>query len=159
MFWGDFSAGILRAGYSFGAGLLLVGARRQTKSSNLGSTGLLFFAGCLLVMPSWGAFNPFYDMAVVLVFFPAVVFAASQVQPTGRWVALFAALGKSSYGIYILQVPVSALVAIGFTEIFHAKIGSGAPLVLLPCLFAAALALDKAYDRPLRRLLGRLKFF
>jgi len=52
-------------------------------------------------------------------------------------------------------VPLSALVAIGYMEMFHAKISLMASIPLFPCLMLLSYILDAVYEQPLRRFFRR----
>lgn len=102
------AAGVARVGFSFGMGLVL--ARRHDRappSSRL--TGGVVLAGLLILLclPLSGLAGRVYELACVLVVFPACVFWGAQATESlpriGRW------LGDASFAIYAVHAPLLAL--------------------------------------------------
>ena len=95
-----------------------------------------------------------YDLASVFLLFPVLLILAANAVPTGFTAAVFAYLGRLSYGLYVLHGPI--LVAAKYT----APAGTpalrlgwyGVAVVLSVC--AAALA-EHFIDRPARRWSSR----
>ena len=161
LFWRGMPESLVRAAYCFAAGLLLVEARRRWAPrfiilhSSLGVLGVLCVAALALAMPTQTLVDPFYDAFAIFVLFPLIILTGSCVEPGRRGAQICTVLGKSSYGVYILHVPLSALVAIGYMEMFHAKISLMASIPLFPCLMLLSYILDAVYEQPLRRFFRR----
>ena len=159
-FWKDMPAGFTRTAYSFSMGLLLAEARKKSfvalwaQQNSFIAIGILVLVGSFLAMPSYAGFDPYYDLIAVFLLFPVLVLSATLYEAKVEYIKIFNVLGKTSYGVYILHVPFSALIAIIYSEMFRSKIN---PLygawALFPCLVASAFVLDRYYDWPTRRLL------
>jgi peptidoglycan/LPS O-acetylase OafA/YrhL len=163
--WQEMPGGFLHAFYSFGAGLMLLKAHawlRQhivPRASNLLCFAILGLAALMLAAPTFSTFDPLYEAIAILFLAPMIVLGASLIEPQALLKSLCTALGRSSYGVYVLHAPVSALIAALYFAFFHARIPvMEASVILLPCLVATALLLDTYVDRPVRALLGRLAF-
>nr|WP_295661359.1 acyltransferase [Polymorphobacter sp.] len=99
-----------------------------------------------------------YDVAMIMVAFPALVLASARSQP-GRWLARpFALLGGASYGIYVLQNPIDqwfeTLVPWALVPTYSGT-GTLGALAVAAAIVAVALVCDRTYDLPLRRALTR----
>jgi peptidoglycan/LPS O-acetylase OafA/YrhL len=149
----SYLGGWARVGFAFPAGILL---HRLWSAGRLGafaarSTGWLLPVLLLLVaLPPMGL-PPVFDLAVVLLLFPAAVSLAANARVEGWTGRLFEGLGRLSYGLYVLHGPI--LVAFKALE----PAGLALPLRLgwyglaaLLAMAAAALA-ERWIDRPVRR--------
>jgi peptidoglycan/LPS O-acetylase OafA/YrhL len=95
-----------------------------------------------------------YDLASVFLLFPVLLILAANAVPTGATAAVFAYLGRLSYGLYVLHGPI--LVAAKYTA------PAGGPLfrlgwyglAVVVSVCAAALA-ERFIDRPARRWSSR----
>jgi peptidoglycan/LPS O-acetylase OafA/YrhL len=103
----------------------------------------------LIALPVPGV-SPAYDLAVVFAVLPVLLILSANAKPSVAAAALFAHLGRLSYGLYVLHGPI--LVA------FHYLAPAGGPalrlawygLAVVISLCAAALA-ERFIDRPARR--------
>jgi peptidoglycan/LPS O-acetylase OafA/YrhL len=124
--WGDlligptvktFPGGLARVLFSFTAGVLLYEYRpRRTTFSNSISMAVLLATVVLLV---FGVRAWWHDLAVVTVAFPLLVYLAARYQSHGMLARLSAWLGRVSYAIYILHLPVLYLVMIFVLPLFQ----------------------------------------
>ena len=97
-----------------------------------------------------------YDLIVTFLVFPVLLLGSVSAQPTRGLVKLFQAMGKASYAIYILHIPLME-----FFERYWAHVAghsairdapwSGLSFMLL--LVVAALVADSFYDLPVRAYL------
>ncbi len=153
--WDGLAGGMARVTYSFFAGVLL---RRAEFAIRRPVSGLLVVAALLLALwlPVAAAWRPVFDFAAVLVVFPLFVLVAAAARPNAL-APLFTLLGRASYAVYALHVPLLALVLGVLPRLFHGHLPSG-PLVgglFVVGVFGTALLADAAYDNPVRRrLLG-----
>jgi peptidoglycan/LPS O-acetylase OafA/YrhL len=150
--WPTFIGGFARVGFGFFAGVLLYRlSHGRVISSNLCAIGLAaVLAAVLMGSPHlWWT-----DLIAALAVFPLLVLVSAKVQPRGHLLAPAAWLGRMSYAIYILHIPV-----VRFT-IWAAKVvlGPAVPagvmfaLVVAAVLATAGLA-DRLWDAPIRRCL------
>ena len=157
-YWKDFLIGIPRVLYSFGAGLLIQ----------------RFQKGFILHVPSWilitlvfvilcsdppSQVRPWFDIITITILFPAIVYLASASEPSSGLAAkLYTLLGATSYAIYVLHVPLSKLITVGFKKITTLEVAQFAPLsgvILLFCLILVTWWIDRYYDQPVRRMASK----
>ena len=161
--WADAFVGIPRVLYSFSAGVLLYRVRKARdlpRKENLNLVSVLFLVVVALflgVRPPRGA-DACYDIFAGIAAVPIILLVGSSIEPGHRLSRLYAFLGLCSYGVYILQVPISGLVL----KACHAMgigVSSGAPLTGLTfavLLILASKFLDRFFDQPIRSLMRRV---
>ncbi|RAR60502.1 peptidoglycan/LPS O-acetylase OafA/YrhL [Paraburkholderia unamae] len=155
--WQSFYVGFARLGYAFPAGLLLYRlqqpARRRESRSAIFIVALAFG---LLFMP-WPMHNQpavAVDLLLVLVAFPAIVWAACRVEPPARWLRLFAFSGAISYAVYVLHVPFGFLLEDLTRNSHFLRHPAGVSAALLfPGVVLLTWCVDRYYDTPVRRAL------
>jgi peptidoglycan/LPS O-acetylase OafA/YrhL len=98
-----FLGGAPRVLFSFTVGVLIHRFKPAKKTSSTGSAVLCAVTiGCFLFgAPTW-----MYDLPVVMIVFPAVVYFAVAWQPDGMIASACRFLGELSYPLYVLHVPV-----------------------------------------------------
>jgi peptidoglycan/LPS O-acetylase OafA/YrhL len=148
--------GMARAVLSFTIGIMLFRRLQQRPAMRKGGAlpALMLGIVALLFVPALGGVPRFvYDMAVITIAFPCVVYVAAQLRPGDRMTRLCAFLGAISYGVYAIHDPLSNVIdGCGFDAARYAP-WSGIALVVLLAILVAVL--DRYYDVPLRRrLLG-----
>jgi hypothetical protein len=98
-----------------------------------------------------------YDLAWILVGFPAVIALASAREPT-IGAGAFRFLGVTSYGVYVLHYPLQRLIVFAATAL-GLDVGAFAPwggLIFIAGVTTLCWRLDLVYDQPLRRRLTEL---
>ena len=152
--------GLVRALFSFSAGVLIfrlhkAGRLPRLKAPPLLLVALLIGAAALAPRGEWGTA---YQLAVVLLVFPAVIAAGVQTQAGPRLAPLFGFLGLASYGLYALHYAVPAYLTSLDAKLLHLGLTGWAPasgLAVLALLIAFVAWIDRFYDRPVRaRLLA-----
>lgn len=152
------AGGALRAIFGIFVGIALHRlhlARPPRPGAGPGPWTLCAAVTALLLVPRLEALGGTIDLLAVLLVFPACVYlgARAAVQPgTARCMSV---LGLLSYPIYVLHAPLGEW----FEGIVAAPLAGLTPLagVLFALgLAVLALALDRWYDQPVRRLLTRL---
>jgi peptidoglycan/LPS O-acetylase OafA/YrhL len=148
----SFAAGAARVGYSFFCGVALQRLVRPHPANHRHPGPIL--AACLLALILWSPMlvdSRWFDPAMVLFAFPAVLVLALQGEPAGvaRRLALF--VGDVSYPLYVTHFPIM--------QLFLYAVGPRKPVgTTLALLIAAELATILVvavlflllYDRPLR---------
>lgn len=100
-----------------------------------------------------------YELAVVTIYLPAVVWLGAGAKASGGPLRLCTALGALSYPLYVIHAPVWTVVRAWddkrFNEVLHGYAPFGG-YMLIAALGALCWWLDKAVDYPLRRRLSRM---
>ena len=150
-----------RLSFSFFGGVLLfksIQHRRQT-SPLIASLCVLVIAVALTVTPP-EYMRETYEIVLVLVVFPIVVWTACRNEPGETAGRLFRFLGLVSYAVYVLHEPAAAL----FTTILihglhlnlsHLLVADVALVVFIALLIFGTWLVDRYYDAPIRKALSR----
>jgi peptidoglycan/LPS O-acetylase OafA/YrhL len=158
--WSSLAGGFVRVMYSFFAGALVYRIWR-TRPAKIGLspyTPVVILASALSMRSTFPHVIVF-DLATTLLVFPLIIYVGASSMP-GAWTSpIFAALGRLSYPLYILQ-------AMFFGYALHAAPARLAGLgpassgflsvALVSLLIALAFAAEKHFDRPARWFLSRL---
>lgn len=149
-----FPGGGARVLFSFTAGILLYEYRpKRMIVSNGISLGLLLATALLLI---FGVRTWWHDMAVVCVALPLLVYLAARYQSHGILARLSAWLGRVSYAIYILHLPMLYLVTIFvLPNVSDARAVSAIWFATMVAIIVAAHLIDRFYDVPIRNALAR----
>lgn len=150
-----FLGGLARVMFSFFAGVALyrlwLVRPMRVNLHPLVLYGLLIAP--LLIKPAEPYLWP-YELAVIAIYFPLLLWFGAPSQPKGVWMWSAAALGTISYPLYVLHAPLWDV----FKATSEAVMTAAAPwsgLILLCVLLVACWALETYIDLPLRRWLNR----
>jgi peptidoglycan/LPS O-acetylase OafA/YrhL len=147
-FWG----GMARVTFGFSMGMLIYRLHRvKAWSGGWGIVLAALLAGVLVMRPaSWIG-----DVLAATIIFPAIVVAGVWIVPANGWGAgISKVLGRASYPVYALHVPLIAW--LGFA-LNRAGIPLGSALsylIALVVVSGVALAADRYWDIPIRSALG-----
>jgi peptidoglycan/LPS O-acetylase OafA/YrhL len=153
------AGGIARVGFSFFAGVALH-RLWQVRPTRVALHPAMLFA--LLILPLLvkpdGPGGWLYQLAVVAIYMPLMVWLGAGSRASGGWRTACATLGALSYPLYVIHAPVWTAVRAfngwqGNTVLHDAAPWSG--LILTATLCAVAWWLDRSVDFPLRRRLSR----
>ncbi|ONG52127.1 hypothetical protein BKE38_15050 [Pseudoroseomonas deserti] len=153
--WFNFWGGFARVGFSFFAGVLLYRLHRQGFVTSRLAWMFPLLLVALLMVDAPPEYRAVFDLACVLLVFPALLLASSMLEP-GRWLApLFVNLGAISFPIYALHVPAQELMrrCVRFLGVDPADLAPWAGFVIIPAMMLGSLWLARHYDRPLQRRL------
>ena len=156
--------GLFRAGYSFFAGALLYRLFSSRKNSfqitghdaSLTLLGIIGLITILLISMPGIALRPYFDFLAVTLIFPAIIYGALYVSPSGFAVRVCAFMGTTSYALYTLHVPVGILARGLLNNQFGLSIEQHAPqigFVFMGLLIGFCWLIDIIYDLPFRRFL------
>lgn len=140
-----------RAGFGFFAGVALA---RIDSRLPVRSTAMVLVAAAVLILLFWAPVAWFgFDTAVVLLLFPALAWMAMRFEPglQAGTVALF--LGKASYPVYALHMPL-LLVTLAGLQIIGARDLAPSVSVALGFVIGVTVigyAFDRLFDTPVRR--------
>ena len=157
------AGGFARVAFSFTAGVaihrLYAGQAAPPRLVRLAAHPLvpcllLAVVGTILTSAPAPALQPYYELATVILVFPALVYLSLFCQPQGHFATLCQLAGLVSYPLYAIHAPIGQLMEAGF----GAAIGDHAPWIGIPflaALLAFCAALAHGYDAPVRRYLLR----
>jgi peptidoglycan/LPS O-acetylase OafA/YrhL len=153
--WSHADSGLARVMYGFFAGVLIHRLRGMWRIPAL--PAWLSIAGFLAVIavPAQGAARPAFDVAAAVVLLPLLVLLSVNGQVQGVTARVCTLLGRLSYGIYMLHVPL-----LGVSEVVLARFGITLPNVVFVLLLIVTAGLgayiaDRFYDARARRWLER----
>jgi peptidoglycan/LPS O-acetylase OafA/YrhL len=152
--WSILVDGIPRALFSFFAGILLY--RLAPHRTYGGSTVIILILIVIFTINFGKQFQTTYELLVILLGFPAMVFVASLTRTNARLSQAYALLGAISYPTYVIHMPLVLWVAAIFPRVFSQGLASFAPwggLALICLIVFASYLLDRIYDQPMRRWL------
>ncbi len=155
---GDTSAtlpmGLARAAFGFSTGLLLHRLHREgaLKSSLWTIVSAAVLVGALVLRPpGWIG-----DFVVTVAVFPVLIALAARVNPQKGLVEdASRALGRASYAIYILHIPLLAWLSFAFHRAGFRLDTPAAVTISLIAVTLTALAADHFWDVPIRAVLTR----
>jgi peptidoglycan/LPS O-acetylase OafA/YrhL len=153
--------GFARTIFGFSVGVLIARHVRQIHrgENNPGVLAILAIVIVAIAGSPAGMSRAIWDVACVLVVFPVVVYWGTLIDPGAQLRRVSTFLGVTSYAVYVVHSPLSAVLnsAAPFLEraggVFEAPwLG----MLVLAALLAGAWLVDRYFDMPVRRLLGRI---
>jgi peptidoglycan/LPS O-acetylase OafA/YrhL len=144
--WHQFPGGVVRVCFSFFAGVAISRLHdvKPVRVKVPSSLCLVVFAAAM-TMPLHGTWANIYALAVVLVFFPTLIYLGAGA--TERNPRLGRALGDASYATYAIHRPLLYILAapLGVLPLPHARIGValGAEMALMLVIVALAWFINK----------------
>jgi peptidoglycan/LPS O-acetylase OafA/YrhL len=150
-------AALARVGYSFFAGVVafrFFGHRRVERPWASWLCVAVLAAG-LAFQPS-ETLTPWFEIAVILIGFPALLIIAARYEPGARTGRAFSLIGLISYGVYLLHQPMGNIVLDAARG--RVRIPGGWPGLIWGAVFLATVMglawwLDGHYDAPVRKAL------
>ncbi|PYG55848.1 acyltransferase [Rhizobium sp. UGM030330-04] len=107
--WHEMYAGMGRVFFSFFAGVLIYRFRNRVPELKPVQAALCLVLVCfILAVPMSGGLRPYFDLVVVLLVWPLLLFVASRTVPGPKVGAVSAFLGTASYAVYVLHIPLLA---------------------------------------------------
>lgn len=157
----NFCWGFARVGFSFFAGVLILHAYQSARETRWRSSGwiaagvaLVLFA--VLTASSTAARSIPFQLAAILLVFPAIVYVGACTAVPHRLHTMCAVLGNLSYPLYVLHFPLIRVVdgrKMRSFEVHHPQ--AGHLVVPLTIVFLAIIVwyAEELYDLPVRRWL------
>ena len=152
--WSHLNAGLARVFFSFFTGIALYHLMQRFRLPLIPAVVPFVLLAFILMCPMEQSWRPAFDAVLIVSVIPATVFIAAH-SPVGKTAAsLCDWLGRVSYGVYILHVPLLLML----TPLF---VAAGIPAGLQAAMLATAAALltrfaITAYEVPFQRALRRL---
>jgi peptidoglycan/LPS O-acetylase OafA/YrhL len=154
--------GLVRTIFGFSVGVLIARHAPHARRSESNIGVLAIMAVVVVAISGWpgGVWRSVWDSLCMLVVFPAVVYWGTLVDPGAQLRRVATFLGVTSYAVYVLHTPISSVLN-SATRHFADRMGgsTGAPwlgIAVLIALLAGAWLIDRLFDMPVRRLLGRV---
>jgi len=159
----DFLRTIPRVLFSFFFGVLICRTRFGRSAWRLGPAnallglgvvlGVLYLRDWLPASSAWIA-----DAGAVVLVFPIVLLAFTQMQFSGAQARISAFLGNISYSVYLLQTPLMIFFSAMPRVLAHKQIANFAPwaeMVFIPILMTSAFLVWKYFEVPAKRAVRR----
>ena len=153
--WPTFSYGFWRVGCSFSIGVLLARLRSSWPHLHLPAWIVVSLSGLALLTPLGGRAGQFYELACILLIFPALIYCGADAKE--RQPQIGRALGDVSYAVYAIHMPILLALSQWFVpKVLHHRLplfGIGPELMLAALLVLIAYALHHLVDEPARKWL------
>ncbi|SFB42180.1 Peptidoglycan/LPS O-acetylase OafA/YrhL, contains acyltransferase and SGNH-hydrolase domains [Rhizobium sp. NFR07] len=160
--WHEMYAGMARVFFSFFVGVLIYRYRRKVPLVRpLQSLACLALLALVLVFPTPRDLRWIFDLAVVFLVWPALLYWASAIVPGPRTSAVASFLGTASYGVYVLHTPLLDWAHVLWPGVTDAAIApyAGIGLIILVVLISwyATIRIDQPLQKRLKqRVLKRV---
>ncbi|MES5045487.1 acyltransferase family protein [Rhizobium nepotum] len=157
--WHEMYAGMGRVFFSFFAGVLIYRFRNRVPVLRPIRAALCLLLVCfILAVPVSRELRPFFDLAVVLLVWPLLLFVASNTVPGRRVGMLSTFLGTASYAVYVLHIPLLAWTEFLIPAVDRENVALPAGVVFLIGTTWLSWYLTVHYDQPIQKWLkDRLK--
>ncbi|MCZ7467213.1 acyltransferase [Rhizobium rhizogenes] len=157
--WHEMYAGMGRVFFSFFIGVLIYRYRNRAPQLRPVQAVLCLLLVCfILAMPMTRELRPFFDLMVVLLIWPLLLFVASQTVPGRRTAVVSAFLGTASYAVYVLHIPLLAWTELLIPTVDGTNMALPAGIVFLVGTTCLSWWLTVHYDQPVQKWLkNRLK--
>ncbi len=159
--WNHLPFGFARAVFSFAIGVLLyrrlqfsaLGIGKSARASNAMALAIIAIIFLVLAIRMPSASRTAYELLVVAVVFPAVVYVGAQIAPGPRLTRICTFFGTISYGVYTIHDPLSNL--INTTGFGAARYAPFSGIALIGIVGLLAYYLDRVFELPVRQWLIR----
>jgi peptidoglycan/LPS O-acetylase OafA/YrhL len=150
--WPTYIGGLSRVVFGFFTGVIIWRHRPKPTKSKLYALFATFLLACVFFVPQAGSW---FDVVVIVLVFPAII-AMATCANFGSERRLFRFVGQISYPLYAIHVPVLMFVA-GLAKLLRIddRVYSLAAMAILFTV-TISFALERLYDRPLRRMLSKI---
>ena len=151
-----FGVGLARTIFGFSVGVLIARhiPRVHRGKNNLGVLAIVAVVGVAIAGRPQHEFRALWDAVCVLVVFPLTVYFGTLIDPGSRLQRIATFLGVTSYAVYVLHSPLSAIL-----NSATRAVGTRAPYMgfaVVAFLLAGCWLIDRYIDMPIRRQLSRI---
>lgn len=154
--WHEMYAGMARVFFSFFMGTLIYRYRRKVPVLRPGqSLACLALLIAVLAFPTARDWRWIFDLFVVFLVWPALLYWASAIIPGPRTASVAGFLGTASYAVYVLHTPLldwAHVIAPGITD---AKLMPFAGMVLVALVVVISWCVTVWLDQPLQKHLKK----
>ena len=149
--WHEMYAGMGRVFFSFFAGVLIYRFRNRMPALKPVQAALCLLLVCfILAAPMSRELRPFFDLVVVLLVWPLLLFVASKTVPGRRVEMVSVFLGTASYAVYVLHIPLLAWTELLIPAVHRENFGLPAGIVFLIATTCLSWYLTVHYDQPVQ---------
>ncbi len=153
--WLHADAGLARVMFGFFAGVFIYRLRDVRRAPGLPAWLSVVIFLAVIAVPAAGAWQPPYEGFVSIVVFPLLVSAAANSHVDGMAEVICTTLGRLSYAIYMLHVPLLGALSFGLEQAGAYPPGVVFIGIAIALSIVAAMIADEWYDQPMRRWLSR----
>ncbi|UXS03276.1 acyltransferase family protein [Agrobacterium tumefaciens] len=154
--WHEMYAGMGRVFFSFLVGVLIYRFRDHVpKIAPVSALLYLAFVCLVLALPISRAVRPFYDLAMVVVGWPVLLYLASRTVPDKIVGAFSSFLGTASYAVYVLHIPLLAWTVFLLPSLTQGKTASLYGYAFIAAVVVLSWALTVWYDQPVQAWLKK----
>lgn len=150
--WHEMYAGMARVFFSFFIGVVLYRYRRKTPVMRPGQA--LICLGVLIVVlafPTPRDWRWIFDLFVVFLVWPALIYWASAITPGPRTASIANFLGTASYAVYVLHTPLLDWAHVIAPDITSSNLKPFAGMMLVALVVLISWVLTVWLDQPLQR--------
>lgn len=155
--WSNILGGFVRVFFSFFCGVFIFRMVNKYKVK----TSVSFIAPvCILIILMVFSLpkNVYFEILSILFLFPAIVAISSTVEPRKFLKLTFSFIGVASYAVYTIHKPLYQLL-LGLMKVVlpfpPEQLAPWIGIAYIPCLLCLCIVVDRTYDAPLRRALGK----
>jgi peptidoglycan/LPS O-acetylase OafA/YrhL len=154
--WQEMYAGMARVFFSFFVGVLIYRYRRTSMTLQpLGALACLLVVALVLASPTPKAWKAPFDLMVVVIVWPALLYAASSIVPGPRTAAVAGFLGTASYAVYVLHLPMLDWALVLWPSMTDPTIAPYAGVAFIAVTTVISWLLTVGLDQPLQRRFRR----
>ena len=154
--WHEMYAGMARVFFSFFTGVVIYRFRRKVpRLRPVQALLCLAVLAAVLASPTPKEMKAVFDLIVVLLVWPALLYWASGIVPDRRTAAVASFLGTASYAVYVLHTPVIDWVLALWPDLRQPDIAPAAGIVLIILIVLISWWLTTMFDQPLQKKLKR----
>ncbi|MGF9695274.1 acyltransferase [Rhizobium sp. 0TCS1.26] len=154
--WHEMYAGMARVFFSFFVGVLIYRFRRTPMTFRpVAAIACLLVVAAVLAFPTPKPMKAPFDLVVVVLVWPALLYAASSIVPGPRIAAIVSFLGTASYAVYVLHVPLLDWALVVWPSMTEPAIAPYAGVAFITATVLISWLLTVGLDQPLQRRLRR----
>jgi peptidoglycan/LPS O-acetylase OafA/YrhL len=154
--WNEMYAGMARVFFSFSVGVLIYRYRRKVPVVRPAQAlACLVLLIAVLAFPTPKHLRWIYDLTVVFLIWPGLLYWASAIVPDRATAAIAGFLGTASYAVYVLHTPLLDWAHVIWPGVGDPALVPYAGIALVALVLLMSWGLTIFFDQPLQKLLKR----